>query len=558
MTTLLATIPPACLSLGRCSLRPFSKELFFVMLNSFQHLNNILLEREKTTDYLFNDGERVFSFCPFLLCSATEAGRHTLFAPNEKKGGNMARQIGIRHRIKLTAAGEPRPTEVYISDLNGKKPAKYTLATETDELDFLLDRFPTKMRPVEKDDDVSVFLSHQVKWRELKKDEDWTAPEHQRRTVGKSRFEAMAVPVSFDGYKPSDVALMALGGSGDRFAFALSRRGEEINAVVKRVNARILKEEREERGFDNDDDAQLLVKIAQEKPALFYQVRRRDRDLIAVREILFDRVATMRERIAAQQRLRQRCIGRVFINEDARYPEGDLEEQFDAVRANDVILTNLTDEEEKRKIELEKALAEIAVYQMIFQTVEGIGPLTAAPIIAAIGDVTRFPGEAQFKAYCGVHVQLDGTFPRSRRDYGAKSSAPASAPEDDEEITEETLAAEVEKVAEETKQRRGPQWNRAVRQAFYLIGDQFNRRPNTVWGIKLREYKLKFRTAHPDVMCKKCGKVFSSECKKARHKTMYTDGHIHKMGIWRTVTKFAEWLYKEWYALETRLKEQSE
>jgi hypothetical protein len=33
-------------------------------------------------------------------------------------------------------------------------------------------------------------------------------------------------------------------------------------------------------------------------------------------------------------------------------------------------------------------------------------------------------------------------------------------------------------------------------------------------------------------------------------KKRYTDGHIHKMALWRTATQFVRWLFRQWWALE--------
>lgn len=94
---------------------------------------------------------------------------------------------------------------------------------------------------------------------------------------------------------------------------------------------------------------------------------------------------------------------------------------------------------------------------------------------------------------------------------------------------------------------------------MYLLVEQFNRRPDSVWGQKLRENKIKLRAAHPDVMCKDCGCTWDDCVAQKSHTRRYTDGHIHKMALWRTATKFAEWLYKAWWKLEKeRLKAETE
>src|SRR4051812_40116536 len=90
----------------------------------------------------------------------------------------MTRIIGIRHRRKKTAEGEARPTTVAI--VNDGKQKCYDLETETDELDFLLGRFPISHEPV-LDQDITWFDAahpdqggvrpHQCKWRKIPADE---------------------------------------------------------------------------------------------------------------------------------------------------------------------------------------------------------------------------------------------------------------------------------------------------------------------------------------------------------------------------------------------------
>ena len=82
-------------------------------------------------------------------------------------------------------------------------------------------------------------------------------------------------------------------------------------------------------------------------------------------------------------------------------------------------------------------------------------------------------------------------------------------------------------------------WNPGVRQAFFLLCDQFVKRPGSVWGKKLREVKAAIRSRHPEVVL-------------VNGKKRYTDGHTHKMAIWRTATKFTEWLYRKWTKLEAQ------
>ncbi len=131
---------------------------------------------------------------------------------------------------------------------------------------------------------------------------------------------------------------------------------------------------------------------------------------------------------------------------------------------------------------------------------EGCGEVIAAGIIAAIGDIRRFPRDAKLKAYCGVHILPDGRIPRKR--LGAVAN-----------------------------------WSGEARQALYQLGEQFVYRPDSEWGRKLRTYKRALRERHPEVV-------------EVAGKKRYTDGHIHKMAIWRTLSRFVEWLHREWTRLE--------
>ena len=84
-------------------------------------------------------------------------------------------------------------------------------------------------------------------------------------------------------------------------------------------------------------------------------------------------------------------------------------------------------------------------------------------------------------------------------------------------------------------------WHPDARQALYLLGDQFNRQSNrTRWGAMLLDYKAKFRAKHPQETDPETGK------------SRYSDGHIHKMAMWRTLTKFVEWLADQWSELVRR------
>jgi hypothetical protein len=392
------------------------------------------------------------------------------------------RIIGIRHRIKRTAQGEARPTQVYITSVDGK-PVSYDLEDEQSELDFVMGIFPIDFRDAEEGEDVE------------------QVPERHR----KGRSPKVKVACAFDGLREGDVVAVGLGGSGDRFTFALSKRGEAVKAAVFAVppaDVHTL------RTGEKDGDAKLLTEMYAGYPDLFTQITQRERDLIAVREAYHYRMDAMKERVACEQRLRQRFIGAIFCNPDGLYPSGSIEMDYDARRANDPTLKALKSEEARRIAELTANLEKLPVYTEIFSKVEGCGPAIASRIIAAVGDVKRFATLPKFKAYCGVGVP-DGKFMRRQ-----KGSACRYSPD--------------------------------ARQALYLLADQFNKRPDSHWGQRLLAYKEQFRNSHPDEL-----KVPSTNASgKPYTRTFYTKGHIHRMACWRTATKFIEWLYRQWMTLE--------
>ena len=410
----------------------------------------------------------------------------------------MARFIGIRHRIKRTAEGEARPTQVMIFE--GEKAHFYDLPDDTAELDFVKGQFPVSLRKAEAGagDDFSKFRQHHITWKEIEEEDVPKLPSNLLRREGKAIYVATKVPEAYDGLRAGDTVGMLLGGSGDRLAFALARQAEEIGATVLRIPPFVMKDKR---GEDKDRDASNLAELVKSAPEIFFPVTLRDRNLIRLREVLGNRTEAMKARIGCEQRLRQQFVGRIFCSAEGKYPEGSIELEFDEFKANDVILANLVRAEKEISKELGEIISEVEIYNQLFEPIVGCGPMIAAKIITAISDIRLFATDAKLKKYLGVHVLPDSRFPRRR----------------------------VGELAN---------WKAEARQALYLLGDQFNKRPNSEWGQKLISYKAKLQAAHPEVILNDNGK------KK------YTKAHIHKMATWRTLTKFVEHLYREWRRIE--------
>lgn len=448
----------------------------------------------------------------------------------------MGRIIAIRHRVKKTTKGEARPTMVAIKE--GDHVYELTLEEDDDELDFLLHRFPLKYRKTDPTEDISAVPKHLVKWGDAV---DWPGdyePHTSQRRIHEEELQyAKSIPEFYDGLKKDDVVVMILGGSGDRFAAALSRRGETVNAEVRRITPFALKSKRGSE--DKESDHFTLLAAFGSSPELFVRMTLRDRDLVRVREQFFARQEVQRARIGCGNRLRQQLNGRVFLPESGLYPEGTIEDEFDVVKANDIIFKALSAEEGQRENELRKLIRNLPAWKNVFAGVEGCGEVIAAGIIAAVGDVRRFPTDAKFKKFCGVHVESDKSQstavrcvnPECRKHYLDVSITSCSVCSGD-------VRVEFKGIFPRRRAGQLANWHPRARQALYLLADQFNRRPDSIWGQKLREYKLKFREKHPEEI--------------VDGKKRYSNGHIHRMAIWRTLTKFVEWLHGEWTRAEKK------
>jgi hypothetical protein len=98
------------------------------------------------------------------------------------------------------------------------------------------------------------------------------------------------------------------------------------------------------------------------------------------------------------------------------------------------------------------------------------------------------------------------------------------------------------------RQRRGQvsNWRKPARQSLFLLGDQFNRRPGSEWGMKLLANKKTLRERHPEVVTTDTGKK------------RYNDGHIHKLATWMTLRQFLKFLHRKWWKLEKNKPDDSD
>lgn len=460
------------------------------------------------------------------------------------------RFIGIRHRRKATKEGEARPTTVAIRV--GGKEQVYDLESETHELDFLMARLPVAWRELDEGEEVTWFdkktavngiRPHHCKWRKIKKDEDESQLDPKRIIdFPDGQKYLMKVPCLYDGLRAGDTIGMVLGGSGDRFAAALSKRGESVGATVWRIPPYALLVLRG--SATKDDDHRTLCRLVEENRQMFYLLRLRDREGIRVKEALDIRQQAMKARIGCEQRLLQALVGRTFLNEEGHFPEGVIEDEFDKLKANDAIFQGLTEEEERRDKELERAVKVVGIWKAIFEPIKGCGPRLAAGLIAPIGDIRRFwvteadPQRMEELYRRSQQLEKDGCFERdvaqvaSRfnsgtnqfqklqlvRSWQASHGFSAEAQLLTEAINCHTQRHALRRAAYNkgkaklrvfcgvhcvdgkfARRRTGvvSNWNPNARQALYLLGDQCNRRPDSEWGKKLLANKEAYRAKHP-------------------------------------------------------------
>ncbi len=522
----------------------------------------------------------------------------------------MPRIIGVRHRVKKTSRGEARPTQMYI--IAGVEEFLLDLETEMDELDFVHGQLPRAYRKVTETDDLSELLSRHIKWRAVKKDEKIPkSMQHLTRRHPKTKAlqVAMQVPVEFDGLRADDTMLMTMGGSGDQFAVALADRAKQIGAKIFRVPSAKLAHFREVP--DKDKDAKNIVELWKTFPEWFYAMEPEDRTLTLVRECYRELMDAMKDRIAASQRKRQIFRKQAYLHPEKWDAEREFEEMFKEYLDQDPGYGALEEQEMECDRALLKALESLPVYREVFKEVEGIGHRIAGRIIASAVDIRRFwvdneeeemqklykesqrleyegrfkedydkifartnaetthfqklqmirswkrtngkeneailldraiechqkraqlrrKGVNRFVAYCGVHVLNGGKY--------------------EKRLTERQFVRTRVLASGETE---GHNWSRDARGGLYLASDQFNRRPESAWGQKLRVWKGNIRSRHPEpVSVQKRDKQTGQE----KAVTRYTDGHIHRMALWRAATRFARYVYREWTKLEKeRMKRQ--
>lgn len=446
------------------------------------------------------------------------------------------RIIALAHRVKARIVDgevkEALPTRVMICDVGGQVISMHDLEDEGDELLFVRGAYPVKWQDIDPENYTPPSRESDVKWGKVKKGEN--IPASLIKEIDGEQMTPRKIAIAWDGLRSGDTVLMTLGGSGDPLGYAISRQGESDNFKLYRMPPWRLKQLRGEKPSDQKirDTSELTTLISawvNGNQNYFYHCDAADRERISIAAHYSNFKQFQKYRMAAAAQMRQSLIGRVFMALDGLFPEGAIhalltrfasavKELFPKGRKKSgpaEVLEQLQLAEADAKHNLEKAVTSSRVWKL-FESIEGVGPSIGGALIAAIGDIRKFSGPEKLWAFCGLHtLKPDGT-------KFEKGEDPSNS------------------IGIMARRRKGQlsNWNPTLKQGLYLLADQFNRRPGSYWGEKLRENKKVLREKHPGV-------IYTD-----KNKMRYNDGHLHKMALWKTLRQFTRVMFREWSLLE--------
>lgn len=448
----------------------------------------------------------------------------------------------------------------------------------------------------------------QCKWSVIKdKDSVASAPAGRVKLLPDKRGNLVEhllthVPTEFEGLLDGDDVVMALGGSGDRLAAYLFTVGESKGVRVFRVPPNYLLDRRGDQ--PKSEDHVTLAEFFRDVQARgssdsrpFYQFRPRDVKAVRAKECLRLRQKALQQRIACQQQCEEQVIGKTFVGDDG-WDGASVEQLVRQELANDEVLQGLVKNEKKRGQELTRAVRGLDAWAQLLVNVTGCGERIAAGILAAISDVRRFQvpvDEEKIKKSQeeSSRLEKEGNLERDldkvrdritkdttryqivqmvcswKRSHGFESEAGlleqslllhrerSKLRRTAKRKSENKLKAfcgtycrsggkykDVPPERQFPRRRRGmkgfekPNWNAGARQSLYLLGSgQFVRRAESQWGIIYREIKERELARHPEPVM-------------VDGKKRFTKGHIHKRAIWKSLSKFVVWLYRELSKLE--------
>lgn len=510
---------------------------------------------------------------------------------------SVTRIVGIQHRCKKTADGAARPTAVAFIDPLKRKPRILKLETEQDEIDFVRGCLPVKWEKLPEGQLPTPFHPRFVLPKEAKKNDAEDVP---------IRYE---VPESFEGLARGDAVAMLNGGSGRALSIAVWDQARRIGATLRVLTPGVLKDARDARGAAKEDDAALIGELLLDGPERFSSMTEYDRRLAVAVLAYRAFIDAMKRRIATGQQLailvRERAFVSLADQGDAAH-DLDLELAIKDVLANDPGHLALLKAEKDAEKEMDRAMSALPTYAFILAQ-PGIGPRIAARLTVSIGDMlSRYeppdpaqiaalraevdaglrdgryedlkdrvtvepgknPGEERYRRIGALvaHCESNGMSSEASRLKAARAGLERihrrKRAARDRAIARLKHAmgvhvrrggryADVPEAEAFPRRKKGMRanWDEDGRQGIWLLMDQFNRHPDWPWGQRLLAYKKGFQEKHPATVTVPIG--------KGKPWVKYTKKHIHQMAIWRTATRFVEWLGRELLRQQLDLRRQA-
>lgn len=495
----------------------------------------------------------------------------------------------------------------------GEYPTSYRVVTPDDDINVMIANGTLK--------------DHHVKWDKVEEISDLpaehvkTVNEDTAKKPDLVHYVAQVIPASYDGIKAGDTVAMSHG-FGNMLARDIAEDGEQRGVQVYRIPTGSLKDARDIAGTEKEMDDVLLANLVQTQPELFHLIRPEDYGTSMLGVVYQGRQDAQKQRIRMSNRLVGRARNAYLKAKRAGKPLDSFELAFDEAKASDKLFQRFLKEEEELEKAFDDLLNACPLWPLIRATDKGkgIGAVTAAGVISEVGDIRRFMvkpddldahrlktlrrerdeclqlGDYQLgKETLGEELNRSNGYARMCQVAKLWQTTEGKADEAEMISTAIKLSAQIQKIERryEMKSRNKFLWYAGVayptdgvfqrrrktgpedeperanhsptlRQRLYIMAGNFNRMPKCYWGQKLREFKAKFKIAHPDevqviyIVKKKVevdGKMTTIDVTKTR--TKYTKGHLQRMATWRTATRCAEWMFSMWYRYEMNLQKDS-
>lgn len=231
-----------------------------------------------------------------------------------------------------------------------------------------------------------------------------------------------------DHFHEGDILYCEMGGKAGPFLLRALERGVEIQQIPsfrlkvadsEEITDELIEEseetfeQREKKSLANRKKrVELVARLSREQPELFYQMMPVDPIVWRISVHINAYLSIQKNfRIKAQQRRNEMETYFTWL------PPSNDRKPLEKIQE---LLANPVDSEyylalEKQMLEaITKELPSLKIWTKFLEKINGIGPSLAGRLIAAIGNIHRFPKRDGFRSYCGFSV-IDGHMQRFRR-----------------------------------------------------------------------------------------------------------------------------------------------